>query len=63
MSFCSAWKNLNENGMKKLEVGAKYMEKNCVCQGSFDVATCKYSASLVYAVLLFILLLSSMNNF
>ena len=49
--------------MKKLEVGAKYMEKNCVCQGSFDVATCKYSASLVYAVLLFILLLSSMNNF
>ena len=36
--------------MKKLEVGAKYIEKDLACQGSIDVASSNYSASLVYAV-------------
>ena len=43
-------KNINEDGIKKAELGAKMIGKNVAVNGAFDCISQKYSTDVVYAV-------------
>lgn len=46
----STQKNLSESGMAKAAVGAKVMTESVAFDTSFDVASQRYNAGLVYGV-------------